>query len=133
MLINFSLFPKKFLPFIYLVIGFENSNKYIQNEKLKILCTIPNQTCTQNAWKLQKNIIGKIECFVPLFQSERKNRVLFHSVFFIWWLRIDNICSCVHWGFQLLWNTKVIINVGWVSKSSWYLIRISVRFSLWKQ
>jgi hypothetical protein len=116
---GFSLFPSKFLPLIYSVTGFEN-NKYIQNEKLKILCIIHNQTYIQNAWKLQKNIIEKMECFIPLFQSERKNRVLFHFVFFIWGLRIDNICSCVHQGFQLLWNTKVIINVGWVSKSSWY-------------
>ncbi len=72
MLVGFSLFPKRFLPLIYLVTSFEKSKKYIQNEKLKILCTIPNQTCTQNAWKLQKNIIEKIESFIPLFQSEEK-------------------------------------------------------------
>lgn len=46
---DFSLFPSKFLPLIYSITGFENSNKYIQNEKLKILCTIHNQTYTQNA------------------------------------------------------------------------------------
>jgi hypothetical protein len=71
MLIGFSLFPSKLLPLIYSIMGFEN-NEYIQNEKLKILCTIPNQTCTQNAWKLQKNIIEKIECFIPLFKVKEK-------------------------------------------------------------
>lgn len=41
--------------------SFENSKKYIQNEKkLNVLCTIPNQTCTQIARKLQGNITEKI-------------------------------------------------------------------------
>ncbi len=44
---KFSLIPSKFLPLIYSITSFEN-NKYIQNEKLKILCTVHNQTYTQN-------------------------------------------------------------------------------------
>lgn len=61
LLMGFVYSHQRFWPLIYSITSFENSKKYIQNEKkLNVLCTIPNQRCTQIAWKLQGNITEKI-------------------------------------------------------------------------